>query len=148
MTAEEFDVDPVISRREEIQSLSNEAYDDWEKLNFANLEALSIVKSVKPFSYGKGLSQNGVQVNLNCTQDCNGSSQPRHACRKDVPTRAQAAEQLLATLVETHAECIADRNRWNRGETSTAPTALSHISTAQYSTVRLSVARWNNCEGG
>ena len=129
--------DLVAVRREQIAALSAAEYEALEAANVAGLAALPIVNPhVKLFRYGRALNQQGVQVNLNCAMGCGCHRQPRYHCRRDVPTRAHAAELLLHSLTENHAECIADRTRWQDGAASnaaasTAPTALSHITGVQ-----------------
>ena len=87
--------DDVAARRQEIAALSAAEYDALETSNFDKLAALPITSSTVPFRYGAALNQNGVKVNLNCTMDCKGMRQTKQGCRRDVPTRAQAAEILL-----------------------------------------------------
>ena len=99
------------------------------------------VSKVDAYRNGPQLNQMGVRVSLTCTKDCCLAQYPKQACRKDVPTRAHAAELLLAMLRDRHAECIADRDCWNKGETSAAPTAFSHISGVQRKVSELHAAR-------
>jgi hypothetical protein len=128
MVAEEEDLNPVSRRRTEIAALSSEEYDSLEA---ANLEALRLsnVSTVNPFRRGAKANQQGVQVTLTC--NCHLQSKAMRRCSAAVPTRAHAAELLLADVTAKHAECIRDRDRWSEGETSAAPTAFSHISEVQ-----------------
>eukprot|EP00966_Prymnesium_polylepis_P181266 4198586-Prymnesium_polylepis.1 len=48
-----------------------------------------------------------------------------------MPTRAHAAEVLLETVREQHAECIRLREQWNQGDSSAASSAFSYISEVQ-----------------
>ena len=131
MTADECDEDPISIRRAQIADLSTEAYDELEQSNLARLRALPNVTKVDAFSRGRRPNDNGVRVNLSCTSDCKQQQQPQMRCRKDVPTRAHVAELLYTAISESHTECIQDRTRWNQGESSSAPTAFTHITSVR-----------------
>ena len=134
-TAEECDIaeecDDVLSvisrRRAEIEAMPAEEYDALEERCLDALRRLPNVRRVNAFRYNTQPSGRGVQVTLNCTGDCKQQDRPQQRCRSDIPTRAQAAELLLAEVREHHAECIRDRMRWCQGEPSVAPNAFTHI---------------------
>ena len=135
------------SRRREISALSPEDYDSLEAATLAALSALPNVKKVNCFCRGSGSKKrSGVQVTLNCTEDCCQQQQPIQGCSAAIPSRAHAAELLLAALQREHAECIRDRNRWNEGETSAAPTAFSHIGDVQRKASEVAAARQREAE--
>ena len=140
MVAEEEDV--VSSRRREIAALSSEDYASLEATNQAALSSLPNVSKVNFFCRGQGTNKRtGVVVTLNCTEDCCKHHQKIVACSATIPTRAHAAEKLLAAVIEEHAECIRDRTRWSKGETSTAPTAFSHIGEVQRKASEVAAAK-------
>ena len=60
--------------------------------------------------------------------------------------KGDAAEVLLATVMTDHAECIRDRVRWNKGETTTAPTTFTHIAEAQRKTSEVAAAKQREAE--
>jgi hypothetical protein len=145
MVAEEDDA--VSSRRQEIAALSPEDYNALEATMNAALSVLPNVSKVNFFVRGQGTSKRrGVQVSLNCTSDCCLPQQPIQGCSAAIPTRAHAAEILLATVNQQHAECIRDRARWSKGETSTAPTAFTHIGEAQRKATEVAAARQREAE--
>jgi hypothetical protein len=154
MVADEED-DPVAARRAQIAALTPEQYDSLEAEVKAKLEALPNVNPPAHFfSKGSQLKQNGVRLNLNCTNDCCGTQQPVKYCSKTVPTRAHAAELLLASITADHADCIETRRRWwqkagetpgeTSGESSNAATSsslFSHLGAVQRTSAELTAAK-------
>jgi hypothetical protein len=139
MVAEEEDIDPVSRRRTEIAALSTEEYASLEDANVEALRRLSNVSKVVAFHRGPNANQRGVRVSL--TYKCSEPSRPIRACSAAVPNRAQAAELLLADMIEKHSECIRDGDRWSNGEKSAAPPAFSHIGDVQRKAAEVAAAR-------
>jgi hypothetical protein len=87
-------------------------YAELERPNIQKLEALPNVSTTKLIT-GKNMNDNRVMATLPCDihwfLQCNTAieqRQPKQSCNRDIPTRAHAAEVLMAKILESHSECI------------------------------------------